>query len=226
MAIKRCFIIMPYGGNDEQMRKRFEGVYQTIICPAARNAGYEPKRSDIAGEPGNITQDIIRDLAESEVVIADLTMANANVFFELGIRHAFRKSGTVHIVDGAHSLPFDVRQYRAIAYTTELAEIPEVQKQIEDAIGKRVSQPDRADNPVHDAIPELPLDIRASGERAVLDQLKAAQENSEKLRQENEKLVGELAELKPAVRDDENGEIDIDTLLDRAENTTVRLKVE
>jgi hypothetical protein len=139
--MKKCFVIMPYGGNDEKAQKLFAGVYQTIVSAAARNAGYEPERSDIAGEPGNVTHDVIRDLAESEIVVADLTTGNPNVFFELGIRHVFRKSGTVHIVNGAQSLPFDVSQYRAIKYSpTELADIPEAIKSIEDAIRKRELQ--------------------------------------------------------------------------------------
>src|SRR5215207_2752710 len=94
-----CFVIMPYGGKDEQRRKHYLGVYQGIIQPAATEVGLEPKRSDIAGQPGNITRDIVEDLATAEVVIADLSEGNPNVLFELGIRHVLRKSGTIHIVN-------------------------------------------------------------------------------------------------------------------------------
>ncbi len=205
---KKCFVIMPYGGNDPAAQKHFSGVFKTIISPAVRNAGYEPKRSDLGGEPGNITTDIIRDLADSEVVIADLTTGNPNVFFELGIRHAFRKSGTVHLVDKSHGLPFDLRTYRAIEYTDDMADVPDVQQKIEEAIQRRIDQPDRADNPVHDAIPELPIDLRSTGDKALTDQLRTAQEKLEGLRKENDKLTAELAQYRPATSTGDADDLD------------------
>jgi tetratricopeptide (TPR) repeat protein len=209
---------MPYGGNDEVKRKHFTGVYQSIIVPAVRMAGYEPKRSDLAGEPGNITHDIIRDLAESDLVIADLTAASANVFFELGIRHAFRKSGTVHIVDAAHSLPFDIRQYRAVEYTTDLSEIPDVVNSIAEAIKKRENQPERPDNPVHDALPQLPFDILQTSDSAIQQQLKILQQTLEDLRKKNESLTTKLRQIDPTLEVGNETEIDVDALLDHADS--------
>ena len=215
--MKKCFVIMPYGGQDPEKQRHYAGVYQSIISPAIRSAGYEPKRSDIAGEPGNITHDIVRDLAESEMVIADLTSANPNVFFELGIRHAFRKSGTVHIVDSSHQIPFDVRQYRAIEYSTDLADIPEAADSIAGAIKKRELQPERPDNPVHDAIPQLPIDITATGDEALQLQLQKVQEKMEELHDENEKLESRILEIDPSHGARRESEIDVDQLLDRAD---------
>jgi tetratricopeptide (TPR) repeat protein len=216
--MKSCYVIMPYGGDSEASRRHFSGVFEGIIAPAARNAGYSVKRSDIAGEPGSITNDIIRDLAEADIVIADLTLGNANVFFELGIRHAFRKSGTVHIIDATHKLPFDVRQYRVIEYSTELADVPDVMAKIEDAIQKRAAQPDRADNPVHDAIPALPVDIRAIGSESLLNQLKASEEALQRVRLENDRLSDNLKQLDPTHHALEYKEdVDIDALLDVAD---------
>ncbi|MCP4005985.1 MAG: hypothetical protein GY725_17485 [bacterium] len=213
----KCFVIMPYGGDDPSTRKHFDGVYQSIIVPGANQAGYEVKRSDISNEPGNITHDIIRDLADADIVIADLTQGNANVLFELGIRHAFRKSGTVHIVDAAYKLPFDVRQYRVIEYSTDLAELPEAIKAIAEAVRKRADRPNRADNPVHDAIPELPLDLRATGDEAIRRQLETTERELEELRQENEKLGKMIATLDPTAGTQSGSAIDVGTLLDEAE---------
>ena len=215
--MKQCFVIMPYGGDDPEMVRHYEGVYQSIITPAARAAGYDPKRSDIAGEPGNITHDIIRDLAESDIVIADLTSKNPNVLFELGIRHAFRKSGTVHIVDTAHELAFDVRQYRTIKYSKDLAGIPGVVSQITDAIRKREEHPERADNPVHDAIQHLPLSIMMAGDKALQEQLRTTQQALEQLHLENEDLTRRLAELDPSGEAGPLRPVDVDALLDKAD---------
>lgn len=224
---------MPYGGSDEQKRKHFSGVFQGIIIPAAEKAGYVPKRSDITAEPGNITHDIIQDLANSDMVIADLTGANPNVFFELGVRHAFRKSGTVHIIDQEHDIPFDIRQYRAIEYTTDLADIPQTIEKIVDAIQRRESQPERPDNPVHDAIKDLPMDIRSTGDSALRNQLEKTQNSLETIQSEKDELYQKLVELDPSLsfRDTET-EIDFDALLDNAEavmkssgeNVLLRLK--
>lgn len=215
---KKCFVIMPYGGSDEAKRKHFSGVYQSIIAPAAAGAGYECKRSDIAAEPGNITHDIIRDLAEADIVIADLTGANANVFFELGVRHSFRKSGTVHLVDREHKLPFDIQQYRAIDYSTHLADIPDVIAAIGDAIRRREATPGRADNPVHDAIPELPIDLLSTGDKNLLAQLKQAEADLAKSRLELESAQRRLTEFDPSSPTPEGSpQVNIDLLLDRAD---------
>lgn len=214
---KKCFVIMPYGGDDPAKRKHFDGVYQSIIVPGVTRAGYDVKRSDISGEPGNITHDIIRDLADADVVVADLTTGNANVFFELGIRHAFRKSGTVHVVDAAHKLPFDVRQYRVIEYSTDLAEVPGAIKAIEEAIEKRAERPNRADNPVHDAIPDLPIDFRATGDEAMRKQLESTERELEKIRNENETLTRKLGVVEPTSGTYEKAEVDVGRLLDEAD---------
>jgi hypothetical protein len=172
---KMCFVIMPYGGNDDAARKRYTGVYKSIIAPAAKEAGYQVKRSDIENSPGNITHDIINELASADMVIADLTSANPNVFFELGIRHAFRKSGTVHIIDVNHEIPFDIKNYRAIEYSTELADISRAIEQITDAIIKREDSPEKSDNPMHDAITDLPMNILSAGDSALKEQIEKLQ---------------------------------------------------
>lgn len=214
---KSCFVIMPYGGDDPAKRKHYDGIYQSIIVPGAMRAGYTVKRSDISGEPGNITHDIIRDLAEADVVIADLTTGNANVFFELGIRHAFRKSGTVHIIDAAHKLPFDVRQYRVIEYSTDLAEVPAAIQAIADAIEKRAERPNRPDNPVHDAIPDLPLDFRSTGDVAIRKQLETTERELEEMRRENESLAKKLETLAPGGLTAKQPSMDVGALLDEAD---------
>lgn len=157
MSDNSCFVIMPFGKADTDRAKHFLGVYTAIIVPAIIRAGMKPERADLGQEPGNITHDVIRKLALSDVVVADLTDSNPNVFFELGIRHVMRKGGTVHIADRAAFLPFDVQAYRVITYSTDLAEIDRVVTEISLAIKRRLEQPDKSDNPVHDTFPALPI---------------------------------------------------------------------
>ena len=91
---KTCFVIMPFG-KDKDKQSFYTSVYESIIFPAASKCHYEVNRVDTKpSNVGNITKNIIHDLVYSDIVIADLSEGNANVFYELGIRHAIR-SGTI-----------------------------------------------------------------------------------------------------------------------------------
>ena len=217
MANKRCFIIMPFGGDNDAQRRHSLGVYQSILRPAAEAAGYEAKRADTGQAPGNITADIVQDLASADMVIADLTGGNANVFFELGIRHVLRKSGTVHVVDRSSDIPFDVRQYRVIEYSTHLADIPGVLAEIVEAIRKREDNAARSDNPVHDALVGLPADFRDVSDEERQRQIDSLRETLGRTQRERDELSRRLADLDP-VHVGQPYELDIDDMLDHAED--------
>lgn len=154
---KKCFVIMPFGNASPEQKKRFDGVYRGIIVPAVREAGYEPIREDISATPGSIPKSIVTKLAEAEMVVADLTSINSNVFYELGIRHVFSKTGTVLIMNKGESIPFDNASYRVIQYTNELADLDDIHQQIVTAIKNRENNGDNPDNIVHDTYPALPM---------------------------------------------------------------------
>lgn len=154
---KKCFVIMPFGSASPEQKKRFDGVYRGIIVPAVREAGYEPVREDISATPGSIPKSIITKLAEAEMVVADLTSMNPNVFYELGIRHVFSKNGTVLIMSKGETIPFDNASYRVILYTNELADLDDIHKEIVTAITNRENTIEDPDNVVHDTYPNLPV---------------------------------------------------------------------
>jgi tetratricopeptide (TPR) repeat protein len=215
---KRCFVIMPYGGASEERERHYSGVFHSIIKAAAERAGFEAMRSDTAGEPGNITQAVIRDLLDADIVIADLTEANANVFFELGVRHAFRKSGTVHIVDEKHNLPFDVHQYRAIKYSENLADLPGTIDEIIKQIRLREALPGKPDNPVHEAIATLPIDIRSTGDSSLKSRIADLERTAEQLTRERDDRQRQLDRLDPTgVLKEEGSSLDVDKVLDQAD---------
>ena len=105
---KKCYVIMPYGGNDEARKKRFKSIYSAIIKPAAENKGYTVMREDHEARQGNINTNIIKSLAEADLVIADLSENNWNVAYELGIRHALAKNGTILLIDDKTNIMFDI----------------------------------------------------------------------------------------------------------------------
>src|SRR5215211_2864651 len=94
-AIQRplCFVLMPFGRKPSAGGGTidFDAVYKDLIAPAIAEAGLEPLRADEEMTGGVIHKPMFERLILCEFAVADLTTANANVFYELGVRHAVRK---------------------------------------------------------------------------------------------------------------------------------------
>lgn len=191
---KTCFVIMPFGSSSSELKKKFDGVYKGIIVPAVQEAGYEPIREDISATPGSIPKSIVKKLAESQMVVADLTGINPNVFYELGIRHVLSKSGTVLIISKGEKIPFDNASHRVIQYTNELADLDDIHQQIVTAIVNRENNIENADNIVHDTFPQFPIDIVSYFEKNIQDnKYNELQKNISILTKENKQLRSMLA---------------------------------
>lgn len=186
---KTCFVIMPFGGSSLELKRKFDGVYKGIIVPAIQDAGYEAIREDISATPGSIPKSIVKKLAEADMVIADLTGMNPNVFYELGIRHVLSKCGTVLIINKGETIPFDNASHRVIQYTNELADLDDIHKQIVSAIVNRESNIENSDNIVHDTFPQIPVDvISALVHDPQNGKIQELQRDISKLTQENKQL--------------------------------------
>jgi hypothetical protein len=107
-ANPRAFVVMQFG-------EPYDSLYSEVIKPVAETMGLEAYRADDVYKPGIILQDIIRGILEAEVVIAEITPVNANVFYELGYAHALDKP-TILLAERRSELPFDIRSYRCIFY--------------------------------------------------------------------------------------------------------------
>jgi MAP3K TRAFs-binding domain len=94
----------------------FDRVYAELIAPAAIDADLEPLRADEETVGGIIHKPMFERLILCPYAVADLTLANANVFYELGVRHAFRPWSTVPIIAQDNRLPFDVQMLRTVPY--------------------------------------------------------------------------------------------------------------
>ena len=84
--MKRCFVISPIGNPGTDIRKNADQLYQHIIKPVCEKCGFAAQRVDEFNTSGSITQEILDALNEYDLVIADLTGNNPNVFFEIGYR--------------------------------------------------------------------------------------------------------------------------------------------
>jgi hypothetical protein len=120
MAVKPfCFVIMPFGSKKDPSGRPdidFDAIYNKGIKPAVEAAGMEPIRADEERMGGIIHKPMFERLMFCEFAIADLTTANANVLYELGIRHAVLPKTTVPIFAEGHPMPFDVALIRALPY--------------------------------------------------------------------------------------------------------------
>jgi len=112
---KNCFVISPIGKEESETRKRADQVLKHIITPAVKKYGYKPIRADEIDEPGIITSQVIQKIVDSDLVIADLSEKNPNVFYELAIRHAIKKP-LIQIIRKDEVIPFDVAATRIIHF--------------------------------------------------------------------------------------------------------------
>jgi hypothetical protein len=114
-----CFVLMPFGTKPGPNGTPidFDAVYRDLIRPAVEAAELEPIRADEEQVGGIIHKAMFERLILCEYAVADLTTANANVFYELGLRHAVRPASTVLVfADSGGRLPFDVAPLRGLPY--------------------------------------------------------------------------------------------------------------
>ncbi|QJP12706.1 hypothetical protein G3545_02920 [Starkeya sp. ORNL1] len=114
---KSCFIVSPIGEPDSRERVHAEWVAEMIIRPVLNDIGdINVERSDDINTPGLIDSQIIDRLLNVDLVIADLSFLNPNVFYEIGIRHLAQKP-IIHLQLESERIPFDVLLYRSIKFS-------------------------------------------------------------------------------------------------------------
>jgi len=113
--MKKCFVISPIGEEGTEVREHADDVFECIIEPAMDECGVECLRSDHLHEPGKITEQMYREIFNSDVCVAVLTGYNPNVFYELALAQASGKPVIVLILKG-QDLPFDIRDLRCVEY--------------------------------------------------------------------------------------------------------------
>ncbi len=122
-----AFVVMPFGkkkGGDGALYD-FNAIYKFLIKPALEEAGFAPFRADEETASGDILTDMFQELLLADLCLCDLSIDNANVFYEVGIRHAFRKRGAVHIQAGRAYMPFDIFNVRTLPYHITLEGVPD-----------------------------------------------------------------------------------------------------
>jgi hypothetical protein len=152
---------MPFGRKPDAAGRLvdFDAVYQDLIAPAVAAANLEPLRADEELTGGIIHKPMFERLLLCEYAVADLTTANANVFYELGVRHAARAWSTVLIfASGGSQLPFDVAPLRAMPYKVTAAGVPDDLLAARDSLAARLNEARQAtaDSPLYQLVEGFP----------------------------------------------------------------------
>jgi len=109
----------PETGNDG-LQVDFDDVYRFLFRPALEAAGLQPFRADDEESAGDILKDMFAELVTADFVLADISILNANVFYELGIRHTVGPRGVICLHAGWADRPFDVAPQRTFKYDGQL----------------------------------------------------------------------------------------------------------
>lgn len=140
MDKKKVFMIMPFEDKFfevyEMLKRQFEKEF------TFSHAGDEDNQQ-------NILKDIIQAIYEADIIIADLTGLNANVFYELGVAHTLNKR-VIIITENISSLPFDLKSYRAKEYSTHFTKFAELIEALDKYLHGAITGQVIYSNPVND----------------------------------------------------------------------------
>jgi hypothetical protein len=148
---------MPFGNPsvDPHQAQKLEDIYsqwikpcvESVEIPNSKGCKLTCHRADTETRPGDIIEHIVKNLVDADIVIADLSGRNPNVFYELGVRHAVGV-GTILVADSLADIPFDLRTQRAIPYRYDPSGMLRFRDALRQAIHGILSSPASTDNPV------------------------------------------------------------------------------
>ena len=142
------FVLMPF---DEE----FDFVFNDFLKPvfgSIKDAQFEVNRASDIGNQRSIINDIVVQISRSDLVIADLTGCNPNVFYELGLTHALRRP-VILLTQNIEDIPFDLQTYRTLEYDTHFVKIRSAWATLNDYALKFARGEMQFGNPVMDYLP-------------------------------------------------------------------------
>lgn len=159
---KKCFVVMGFGEKTDLATGRtldLDKTYRIIIKKAVEEAGLECIRADDIKHSGLIDVPMYELLLEADIVIADLSTANPNAIYELGVRHALRPHTTIIMAESGFKFPFDlshivIRPYDHLGKGIDAEHAEDVRRELKVAIHTLLDKPD-VDSPVYRFLPKL-----------------------------------------------------------------------
>ena len=173
-----CFMIMPYGRKPTQAEAGggpaeidFNALWDRGYVPTIKALGYEPVRAD-QDTGGLIVSQMLERIYFADLVLADMTIPNGNVYYEVGIRHAAQKTGCVLLAADWSKQLFDVVQMRTIRYPLAEGNITEATAAaFQTAIGDHIKSLCVGISPMHQSIPGYPSNVDPRKATTTRDQM-------------------------------------------------------
>lgn len=158
----KCFVIMGFGIKTDFATGRkldLNKSYKLLIKPVVENKGLKCIRADEILHSGSIDYQMYKELYNADLVIADLSTANVNAFYELGIRHALKKRSTIVISEDKMLYPFDLNHIKITSYThlgeaIDYEEVERFRQVLGDTIDS-ILNIDDPDSPVYSHLQDL-----------------------------------------------------------------------
>lgn len=172
---RTCFVISPIGESSSPTRQRADLVYDFVIAEVLSNDPFNfiIERSDRLGDPGIITNQIIERVIDADLVVADLSERNPNVFYELAVRHIAQKP-FVHIISNVEDIPFDNAAARAIPVdVTDLRSVDQAKKVLASATLSALREGAAIESPVSIAVTLKSLKSSGDAEASILTNISA-----------------------------------------------------
>lgn len=182
--IKRtCFVIGPIGSAGTETRRNADFLLRGIIRPVLEDILHlEVWRADEDSRPGMITDKVINDIHDSELLVADLSELNPNAFYELGIRHAAAKA-SIHMASSGTKLPFDNLGHRVIFFDKqEWESIEAARRQLLEQANQALTSSFQVSNPVTQALSAKAFNASAAPTEKVIGDLMQRVERIEQSR--------------------------------------------
>jgi hypothetical protein len=189
---KQCFMISPMGPAGSDRRRRTDNVLRFIVRPVCEELGFTTQRADEMSHSSLITRKVMEQILTADLVVADLTGGNPNVYYELAVRHFVGKP-VVHLIAAGEHLPFDLNDINTIHVDhTDLESADVAKRQLRNCIladGAAGAVP----NPISAVLESLAIRVRRERDSKtlaeafeafsaiVLDELKSSKQQQEVL---------------------------------------------
>jgi hypothetical protein len=184
---KRCFVVMGFGLKTDYATGRqldLNKSYRLLIKPVVESKGLECIRADEMLFSGTIDVPMYNELLHADVVIADLSTANVNAFYELGIRHAMRPYTTIVMAEDKMTYPFDLNHIKITSYShlgnaIDFEEVERFRTTLGNLL-QEVIDKQQPDSPVYTFLDQLiPPSLREQIETATRDNTESTDKNPE-----------------------------------------------
>ena len=142
---KKVFVIMPFSKTSSKNESEWTDIFINLFKPTFEECGYSCER--LVPDTGSLIKSIINKLNTSWIVLADITDRNANVMYELGVRHSLNNR-TIIVCQNDDDAPSDLKGWWYIKYGIKPGEVKKFKKEIKDIINKINKNPYRIDSPV------------------------------------------------------------------------------